>query len=489
MPAHLVIVGSGIAGTAAALEAAAAGVDFVVVEQEERFGGTAARGGLGCSIAGSPMQRLLGIEDTPEQAVADLTRGQTETDLEWAHFYYRSSVRGVYYWLTDLGVTFETIAASEGDSVPRFHVPHGLGERVMSLAWKRVRSLGLEQRWRLGSKVTDFIWTGSRGSGVRVSDSQGALHDIEGGAVVLATGGFAANLDRMRAANPQFAALPRLLAGGGPNAKGDGHDLALRAGGYLTHERYIYGYANGTPDYTDPSGRRGVVVRYGGSWIWVNSNGQRFINEDRTQAGRTATARLMQQEGATCWAIVDDRALESLIVFDHYQVGASETRGEAACRYLANSPYARTASSCAELASLIGVSPHALEKTIAEWRNLLDSGVSQDPLTGRMLATLRPLGDGAWHAIQFFPLGRKTLGGVRTDLQGRVVTSAGEIVPGLFAAGELAGFGGGNLSGSNSLEGVMAGGSLFSGRIAGRCAALHVLDPDRKPAASLSPQN
>jgi len=77
--------------------------------------------------------------------------------------------------------------------------------------------------------------------------------------------------------------------------------------------------------------------------------------------------------------------------------------------------------------------------------------------------------------LRSFPiLTRKTLGGLHTDLEGRVLDAAGEPVPGLYAAGEVSGFGGGGMHGYNALEGTFLGGCLFSGRTAGRAAANQV---------------
>lgn len=94
-----------------------------------------------------------------------------------------------------------------------------------------------------------------------------------------------------------------------------------------------------------------------------------------------------------------------------------------------------------------------------------------DPLTGRGLEDVKPYGGPPYYAIKFLPLARKNLGGVRTDLRGRVLTAGGDPIAGLYAAGELAGFGGGHLAGRGALEGIMIGGSFFSGRVAGGWAA------------------
>jgi succinate dehydrogenase/fumarate reductase flavoprotein subunit len=102
---------------------------------------------------------------------------------------------------------------------------------------------------------------------------------------------------------------------------------------------------------------------------------------------------------------------------------------------------------------------------------MLEAGAEADPLTGRTLKNRKPFVQAPFYAIQFLPLARKNLGGVKTDLQCRVVTADGEPVPGLYAAGELCGLAGGHLAGKYALEGMMIGASLFSGRVAGAWAA------------------
>ena len=111
------------------------------------------------------------------------------------------------------------------------------------------------------------------------------------------------------------------------------------------------------------------------------------------------------------------------------------------------------------------------ERTVADWNALLASGAERDPSTGRPLQGIAPLIEPPFYAIQFLPLARKNLGGVSTDLRCRVRSVSGEIIPGLYAAGELCGFAGGHIAGTRPLEGIMLGGCLFSGRVAGAWAA------------------
>ncbi len=467
----VIVVGAGIAGAAAALELAAGDVEFMGIDKADRFGGTARRGGVGCSIAGSPLQLESGLSDGMPRAVDDLMANGNDADRTWARFYYRRAVADVYGWYRQLGVDFDGLLHFEGDSVARWHRPAGGGARVMEMARKKFAERGLEQCWHFGLTVTDLLRDGERICGVRIKTASGQRAKLRARAVILATGGFAGNLDMSRAASPQLRNAARLLAGGNPDSQGNLHTIAARHGACLSSMGNVYTYANGTPDYRDPSGKRGVVVRRVRSCVWVNRSGERFHDEDLHITGLSATGKLMRQDGQTCWIVLPEATLPEVEIFDHYIEPGSDSPAETVARFFSHSPFVSKAESLHGLAGKIGVDARTLEKTIADWNSLLSSGAARDPLTDRDLVGLRPLSDGPWCAIQLFPLVRKTLGGVATDLRCRVLDRSGAPIHGLFAAGELAGMGGGHLAGSRPLEGLMAGGSVFSGRIAGRWAA------------------
>jgi predicted oxidoreductase len=124
-----------------------------------------------------------------------------------------------------------------------------------------------------------------------------------------------------------------------------------------------------------------------------------------------------------------------------------------------------------EVARNAGFDAVQFQRTVADWNALLASGVARDPVTGRELQDVEPIVEPPFFAVQFWPLARKNQGGIRTDLRCRVVDAQGRIIPGIYAAGELCGFAGGYISGSRAPEGIMIGGSLFSGRVAGAWAA------------------
>lgn len=468
--ADLVIVGAGAAGATAALEAHAAGATFVGLDQLESFGGTAIVSGGGCSISGSPYQAAKGIEDWPELALHDMLDGQTEADPEWARFYYEHSVADLYHWLMRHGVEWTAVTENECNSVARRHVPRNQGLGLMTALRESHAQKGILSQWHLSTTAKDLIWDDGRVVGVVAVDHEGRAHEFRGKAIVMTTGGFNGNLPMVLARSPKLAAVPRALAGGGVGALGLGHEILERNGAFLTHMHNVFTYAYATPDPEDPKGERGLVFRGINSSIWVNGSGRRFHDES-LNGGVFGAAALLAQDPPMCWAVVDHRMAEKLDVSDpRYRRGAEALR-DRIWGLLDTSPFIGHGATPRELALSAEIDADEFERTLADWNALLASGAEKDPSMGRPLKGLAPLVEPPFYAIQYLPLARKNLGGVSTDLRCRVRSTAGSLIPGLYAAGELCGFAGGHMAGVRPLEGIMLGGCLFSGRVAGAWAA------------------
>jgi len=469
--ADVVIVGAGAAGAAAALEVHAAGKSFLVVDRLPEFGGTAATSGGGCCMAGTALQRQHGIEDDPELAVRDLVRaGGGKADEAWARFYFGRASADVYDWLVGHGVEFEYVKGQEYDSVPRWHGPRGAGRGIMDALRRALEPAGLSDRLRTPIVVDDLRRENDDVVGVSGRSEDGTVHEYRGSAVVMATGGFAGNLDMVRQYASAVGDVEGLLVGAGSGALGDGHRLLARYGAELTNMDALWTYTYATRDYRDPTGRRGLVVRGTESGIWVNRAGVRFHDELLNGAG-SATPALLAQDPPTCWAILDRPMLDGIRIADPHFRGSRTIARDRLDELVASSPWVVEAGSVHELAGRASIAPEGLATTVDGWNALVASGVATDTLTGRSLVGARPIAGPPWYAIQFQPLVRKNLGGVRTDLRARVLQADGTPIGGLFAAGELCGFAGGHLAGEKAQEGIMIGASLFSGRVAGAWAA------------------
>jgi succinate dehydrogenase/fumarate reductase flavoprotein subunit len=200
--------------------------------------------------------------------------------------------------------------------------------------------------------------------------------------------------------------------------------------------------------------------------VWINVHGRRF--HDETQRGGVAgTKALLQLPDATCWAVVDAAHVDDVVVADPGYRTGSQVRRQKVRELFDRSPYITRARSVDELAHRLGLDPARVREALG---SAAAQGAHGTAHTGDSPARSGPFAQDLL-AIQYFPLARKNLGGVTTTIDCEVVDTQGRAIPGLFAAGEVAGMAGGHINGSRALEGTMFGPSLFSGRIAGMAAA------------------
>ena len=463
------IVGAGGAGMAAGIEAREAGARTIAFEIAAEPGGASIISGGGCLIVDSPLQREKGIEDSPDLAFDDWMRwGGPSADAVWARYYIEHSLNDLYFWAERLGVKWSFMLPQEGNSVIRWTRPGGNGQELTSRLIEAYRARG-------GEIVPNTEITGIRVDNGRATGLEG--RDVESGdavevacrTVLVTTGGFNSNLEMILEVRPDLAPH-RIMEGSGPHAIGSGHALVREAGGYLTHLGNIWLYVYATPDYRDPTGRRGLVFRGTPGYIWVNQQGRRFHNEARSGAN-SATPALLGQDPCHAWAILDAGMAGTMEVADpHYREAGRVSRGRIA-ELFRESPFIANADTLEELAGAIGVDEATFLDTVARYNRAFDDGLDAEPEFGKPLGASKKFETPPFSAIQLFPLARKNFGGVKTDLRCRVLDKHFEPLPGLYAAGELAGMAGGHINGEAGLEGTMLGPAIFSGRVAGGWAA------------------
>ena len=463
----VLIAGSGIAGMSAAYEAAGAGLRVLVAEAFDEPGGASAISGAASCIVGTPVQQAKGVADSVDLALQDWARaGGPTADLEWARRYLGDSRRDVYDWCEQLGIGWEGLGRPEGNSAPRGHRPIGGGGAIT----KTVTQAALARGARLETSTSLVALDGKRGA---VLASGGSETCLRAGAVVMATGGFVNNHDLLRKHAPAVRSLRRFLSGGAPQANGAGHQLLEGLGADFAFLENVWIYPDGTPNPHEPGGHRAVLVRGGGKVeVWLNERGERFHNEALT-GGASGSPAIIAQPGNHCWAIFDRATAAAVDLRDDGWYGSSQNPNRERIEwFFATSEYVQRAGSIPELARAVGLP----EDAVCSELEAFNAGNDR---FGRDMRSLRPIATPPFYAVEYIPTVQKNLGGVKTDLDCRVL-SGGRPIDGLYAAGELAGMAGGHVNGSAAIENTMFAPSLYSGRIAGRAV---VADLARKPAA------
>jgi 3-oxo-5alpha-steroid 4-dehydrogenase len=462
MRTDVLIAGSGAAGVSAAIEAREAGAQVLLVESLSRFGGSSAMsGGVVYAGGGTALQKALKIEDSVEQMYRFITlAGTVHPPLEKIQLYCEQSVAH-FDWLVAQGVPYsEKFSASKelpmgGESLyysgaeqawparelatpaARGHVPGvpGMngGRRLMEALLPRAESLGVKM---LAGVRAQRLVTESDGriAGVTVTiDGATRAIRVKRG-VVLACGGFIHNREMLKLYAPQLydCSVPWANAGD----QGDGINMGIAAGAAALRMHEGFAIA---PIYPPENVLSGIVV---------NASGQRFITED-TYYGVLGDAIAYHQQGRA-WLITDKGS-----TYPHHQDS-----------FL---PVAK-ADSIGEIAAQLDLPKGALQNTVAYYN--LHAANGDDPMFGKNANWLRPLQGPPYTAWDlsvtqaFFPA--HTFGGLHTSIDGEVLSSFGEAIPGLYAAGRTTA---GIPTAPYIASGLSVGDCTFFGRRAGRAAA------------------
>ena len=466
----VIIIGSGVSAFCAAIESCRSGAKVAILEKDESLGGTSIVSGGGCFVVGSPLQESTGIHDSPDDAFEDWIKWARGTaDEHWARFYIEHSLHDLYFWTEKLGVRWVDMKPQEGNRVDRWHRCENNGLGLMEAIMREARKSGLKEIYP-NTLVTEIVMQNERAIGIRCIDrSIGQTREMRGKTVVVAAGGFCSNRDMIYEVRPDLRDS-KIMEGSGLGATGNGHRLLTQAGAYMTHLENLWFYIYATPDYRDPQDRRGLVFRWTPGYIWVNQQGRRFCNESLS-GGASGTPALMSQSPKHAWAILDTPMTSSMEVADPYYRKGDRILRDKVQELLDNSPYICKADSLEELARKIEVPVSTFLSTVKKYNLSCDQGLKRDPEFGKPLKDLKSFDTSPFYAIQIFPLARKNLGGVKTDLRCRVLNRHFEPIRGLYACGEVAGMAGGHINGVFALEGTMLGPSLISGRVAGAWAA------------------
>jgi predicted oxidoreductase len=463
--ADVLVIGAGISGLSATLEAARAGRSVLVVDMLSVFGGHAIISTGGLSIVDTPLQRKRGIEDSPDLAFSDFMTWGEDSNEEWVRYYVDHSREEIYDWLTDLGAQFTAAVPPPGNSVPRYHFIRGQGLGLMMPIYRAV----LEQptvSFRFNTRADELIRSDGRVTGIKATDLRtGETLELSAGTVLIATGGFQSDLDVVRANWREDLPEPEhLLAGSGWNSRGSGLELARGVDAKIERLDHQWNYVTGIPDPRYPGQSRGLSVLQvpPGREVWVNMDGERFVNE--CTSPRDNLSVVLDQPGDSHWVVFDSRGKKFFIVSGS---GWTKERTE---RLIFGAPdLVKTASSLIDLAAGMDLDADQLVRSVNDYNTLVEKSASRAELPADAISLCggaRKVDQPPYYAIKRFVLSRKTMGGIRIDASARVVDVNGMVIPGLYAAGEASGFAG--INGRAALEGTHLGPSIVTGRMAGR---------------------
>ena len=480
--AEAIVVGAGLSGLSAAVEMGRSGVDVVVLDMNSVMGGHAVMAG-GFAIVDTPVQRQQGFHDSPELAYADWMEWTEDGHAEWTRYYAENSREMIYDWAAEMGATFVRVQAGPENSVPRFHfTPNGALDVVLALYRTALELPNVAFEWN--ERVEVLVVDEGRVTGVETRNLRtGEERTLRAPHVVLATGGFEGNLERvLEYWRTDLPTPDRLLLGASIHATGTGHDLAEEAGAALAWMNRHYIYTNGMVDPRDP--QETLAITAGNSdALWVNAQGRRFTDEEGFD--KTILADLLDEEPTTYWAIFDESSRD---VFS--MRGREWINNPVEGHTVLDHPEAtKKARSLEQLASMTGLPVEPLLASVARFNELIDAGEDED--FGRFTAggdAPPKIEQPPFYAIQFFPMPRKSMGGVAVDRQARALNGSGEAVPGLYAVGELTGSVG--INGTHGMDGMFLGPALVTGRVAGRSiAAARAASTDTVPVAPRPPED
>ncbi|MFF5306303.1 FAD-binding dehydrogenase [Streptomyces sp. NPDC013161] len=418
------------------------------------------------------------------------------------------------------------LADGHGNSVPRFHVTWGTGPAVVEPFEKQVRAgvasgkVTFKFRHRVDEIVrTNGAVTGVRGAILEPSTAQrgkatsrtvvGAF-ELNAPVVIVTSGGIGANHDLVRQNWPaRLGNPPKTMITGVP-AYVDGRMLGITssAGGRIVNPDRMWHYTEGLRNYDPIWPNHGIRILPGPSSMWFDATGKRFSAPDMPGYDTLHTLGSITASGYDySWFVTTSKIIAKEFALSGSEQNPDLTNKDILMllsriwqtpepieKFRKNGVDFITATTLSELVlgmnKLTGdglIKLADLQRQIEARDREIDNPYSKDAQVMGIRNALSYTGDslsrtaaihkildpsaGPLIAVRLNILTRKTLGGLQTDLSGRVLDATGTPIPGLYAAGEVSGFGGGGVHGYRSMEGTFLGGCLFSGRQAGRAAA------------------
>jgi len=487
----VVVVGAGGAGMTAAITATDAGKKVIVVESQPIAGGNSVRSTGGMNAAKTPYQdknefkEAAGVEKTLATAAEKFADNATITALaatvksQWDA--YQANPQGYFdsvelmeldtliggkgknnpelvkalaensaaaiEWLASIGAEVKNVGAFGGASVKRIHRPANADGKVTAVGAYIVPILekNLQDRnvqFLFDTTANEIIMKDGKAVGIKATGKDGNKVTINAKSVVIATGGFGANAEMVEKYKPELKGFATTNAEG---AQGQGIDMATAVGAATVDMDQIQIHPT---VHIEEDGNAHLITEglRGDGAILVNAEGKRFYDEVSTRD--KVSAAIIAQPEKSAWLVVDQSMVDKSAVIAGY----------------IKSGYTVTGATYEELAKAMGVDETTFVSTMNTWNQAVEA--KSDAEFNRT-SFANPLTAAPYYAIKITPAVHHTMGGIVINPKAEVLNEKGEVISGLFAAGEVTG----GVHGANRLGGNAVADFTVFGRIAGQSAA------------------
>ncbi len=509
-------------------------------DSEQNFGGLAMNAFGGMTLINTPIQRWHRIKDSPEIALKDWHSFAQFSDndiwpKQWAELYVNRSIDDIYNWLKAKGIGFFPIPhwvergeSGEGNSVPRYHIIWGTGLHLMRTLINELRQhpKSANLTCLFDHRVESLLMHEQAVSGVQgIHEINGQAFEIDAAVVLVASGGINGSIERVKREWDQSWGQPpeHILNGAHKYADGTVHDAVENINGKLTNLHQMWNYPGGIHHPEPRVAKEGLSIMPPKSAIWLDATGKRFGPAPLVSGFDThrICKRIARDPHGYSWQVMNwkialkefavsgaesnpafrDRKILQLareIIFGNnkllnYMVNECEdvVVGNSLEELVekmnrANADSQSVGSGVVDLANVrLSIKQYdaqielgkvlqtdaqlKLIEEVRKWRGDRSRTCDQQKIMDNKAMPLL--------AIRQFIVSRKSMGGIQTDLESRVLSTSGVPIPGLYAAGEAAGFGGGGICGIKSLEGTFISNCILNARMATRSITNQPLTP------------
>lgn len=448
--ADVIVIGAGGAGLAAAITAAEDGASVIVLEKMSNVGGNTLISGGEMAAPGNWLQEKEGIADDVETFYNDiLAGGDNEADPALVRVLAENALSSALWLRDDVNVTFEDyMLFFGGHSVKRSLVPlNASGVELVQKLSAKAESVGAVIH--KNTAATALEMTDGRVNTVKATYNGQEITYTANKGVILATGGFGSNIEMRKQYNPKMD--EKILSTNSVGSTGDGIVMAQALGAQVVDMEYIQTY----PTCDVETGALLYVgdVRLEGRSILVNLEGKRFVEE--LERRDVISFAVTEQTGGVSYMFWDEASMQASGVAASHQQEYDDLirRGKLV-----------KADTIEDACAFFGINSEELKATVERYNQYAADGKD---LEFNKRGTLTAFTDGPYYIMVSTPAIHHCMGGLKINTDAQVINENGEIIPGLFAAGEVTG----DIHGTNRLGSDAIADIIVYGRIAGENAA------------------